>query len=90
MITRRLEAVITGRLFKGKAVVVLGPRQSGKTTLLRQIVDRQKLDHIWLDADEPIVRTQLAGASIADLKKLIADGFGGFISRTGIDHWRRL
>jgi hypothetical protein len=37
MIKRKLESVIMNRLFKGKAIILLGPRQTGKTTLLKGI-----------------------------------------------------
>lgn len=59
------------RLFKGKAIIVLGPRQTGKTTLLKEIIAQQNQEVLWLDADEPFVRTQLTGANIADLKVMI-------------------
>ena len=73
MILRKLESAIISRLFKGKAIIVLGPRQTGKTTLLKQIAARQNEALLWLDADEPIVRTQLTDANIADLKLIIGN-----------------
>ncbi len=39
MITRDLQAVIERQLFKGKVIVIYGPRRVGKTTLARQLVD---------------------------------------------------
>jgi len=36
MIKRYLEKIITEKLFKGKAIFVMGPRQVGKTTLLKR------------------------------------------------------
>jgi len=71
MINRKLESIIISKLFKGKAIIVLGPRQTGKTTLLKQIAARQNEDLLWLDADEPIVRSQLTNANISDLKLII-------------------
>ncbi len=71
MIIRELEPIIENRLFKGKAILVLGPRQTGKTTLIRQIAENQKTDYLWLDADDPTVRAQLTGVNIASLKMLI-------------------
>ena len=35
MITRQLKELILNRL--GKAIILLGPRQTGKTTLLKEI-----------------------------------------------------
>jgi len=37
-IKRQLELKLKERLFKGKILVVYGPRQSGKTTLIKQVV----------------------------------------------------
>jgi len=71
MIPRKLELTIHSKLFKGKAIIVLGPRQTGKTTLLKQIAARQDEAILWLDADEPIVRSQLTNANISDLKLII-------------------
>ncbi len=70
MIKRTLESVIQARMYKGKAIILLGPRQTGKTTLLKEITSGQKQDVLWLDADDPFVRAQLSNANIADLKKL--------------------
>ena len=71
MIPRKLESTINSRLFKGKAIIVLGPRQTGKTTLLKQVAASQNEALLWLDADEPIVRSQLTDANIPDLKLII-------------------
>ena len=36
MITRSLEKEIGELLFKGKAILLIGPRQTGKSTLIKQ------------------------------------------------------
>jgi uncharacterized protein len=51
MITRSLENEINKKLFDGKAIIILGARQTGKTTLLKKIVS-QRSDVLWLNADE--------------------------------------
>jgi len=71
MIARELEPIIEKRLFKGKVILVLGPRQTGKTTLMRRIAVKQKIDYLWLDADDPTVRAQLTDVNIAGLKMLV-------------------
>ena len=38
MFQRNLEQKISSVLFKGKMAVILGPRQSGKTTLSKKII----------------------------------------------------
>jgi uncharacterized protein len=72
MIKRKLESVILNRLFKGKAIILHGPRQTGKTTLLKEITALQQEGVLWLDADEPFARTRLTGVNIADLKVMMA------------------
>jgi len=68
MIRRKVEQLIHSRMNKGKAIILLGPRQTGKTTLLKEIVKKLDTPVLWLDADEPFVRTRLTDANIADLK----------------------
>lgn len=59
MIERSIKEQIDSHLYKGKAVIVVGPRQVGKTTLLRMLTadtDREVL--VW-NCDEPDVRKKL-------------------------------
>jgi predicted AAA+ superfamily ATPase len=55
MIKRQIEEVILKRWGKGKAIILLGPRQTGKTTLLEKIAS-EKGKFLLLDCDEFIVR----------------------------------
>lgn len=73
MIKRRLEQIILERLFKGKAILLFGPRQTGKTTLLRQITGKLMDPVLWLDAEEAIIRSQLSETNIAGLRKLFGN-----------------
>jgi len=70
--TRILEKSIQSLLFKGKAIVVIGARQVGKTTLL-QSFNYKSIDCLWLNADENNVRERLANPSINDLKTIIGN-----------------
>lgn len=73
MIERKLEKIILDRMFQNKAIIVLGARQTGKTTLLKQITGKLNQPVLWLDADEPFVRSQLTNVNIPDLKLLIGN-----------------
>ncbi len=73
MIERKLEKIILDRMFQNKAIIVLGARQTGKTTLLRQITGKLNQPVLWLDADEPFVRSQLTNVNIPVLKLLIGN-----------------
>ncbi|MDD4741983.1 ATP-binding protein [Candidatus Falkowbacteria bacterium] len=52
MIKRHLESEIEKDFFKGKAIILLGARQVGKTTLMKEIC-KNKDEVLWLDADDP-------------------------------------
>jgi len=70
MIQRDLRNNIKLRLFKGKAIVVLGPRQTGKTTLLETLASETG-QYLLLDCDQLLVQERLADANIENLKQLI-------------------
>lgn len=72
-ITRELEQVITNRLFKKKAIVVVGPRQVGKTTLLHLVSEKLNKKLLFLNCDEPDVRKNLELPSSTQLKALIGN-----------------
>jgi len=70
MIGRILEESIKAKLFKGKAIVILGPRQVGKTTLLKKIATNLK-DTLWLNADNFEVQTLFEIPSSSRFKAII-------------------
>jgi predicted AAA+ superfamily ATPase len=51
VIPRTLEGVIKARLGTGKAIFIMGARQVGKTTLLKQMFSNVP-DVLWLNRDE--------------------------------------
>lgn len=63
MIQRIIKDEIISNLFKGKIVLLLGARQVGKTTLLKQIESESKEKALWLNADEGDIRTILNNAT---------------------------
>lgn len=65
MIERIIEKSITKRLFKGKVIIVTGPRQVGKTTLLKKILNNH--DFLFLDGDDPLIRTQLTNPNTKEI-----------------------
>jgi predicted AAA+ superfamily ATPase len=70
MITRVLQSVIEQKFFKGKVIIVLGPRQVGKTTLMEQISTNSSMDInpiLSFNCDEPYDRELLTNANSADL-----------------------
>lgn len=71
MITRTLQDVIENTFFKGKAVIIIGARQVGKSTLMRQVVDVMDKTASYLDCDDPEIRHILSDANIPELRSII-------------------
>jgi predicted AAA+ superfamily ATPase len=59
MLARRLRPFIEDRLRHMPGVVLLGPRQVGKTTLARQIAAKRKGSALYLDLERPVDRRRL-------------------------------
>ncbi len=59
---RHLETTVRARLAAGPAVVLLGPRQVGKTTLARRIAADWPAGSVYLDLERPADRQRLADA----------------------------
>ena len=69
MLKRSLFSALLKRFNKGKAIVLLGPRQVGKTTLLRQCL--QGKEFLFLNGDDPEIRELLENAGTSKLKSII-------------------
>lgn len=78
MISRLLYPIIEERWNSGKAIIILGPRQVGKTTLLKTICGA-KGDFLSLDADDIEVRKALDNPNLFSLKQLIGENTTVFI-----------
>jgi len=72
MIKRFLEKNIMSRLFKGKAIIILGARQVGKTTLINSIIKKKK-GTILFNGDESDIREIFKNPTSTKLKTLIGD-----------------
>ena len=61
-------------MFQGKAIIVVGARQVGKTTLLNSIIKEYKDENIlFLNCDEPEVKEALTNINTPNLKLLISN-----------------
>ena len=63
-IDRSVEESISSRLFSGKAIIVYGPRQSGKTTMIEHIVAPYADETVWLNGDSPDIRELLEAVTV--------------------------
>lgn len=69
MIKRILEDSVTKHLNSGKAIIIYGARQVGKTTLLRQAITVP--DTLWLNGDEADVRALFENPTSSRIKSVI-------------------
>lgn len=71
MYQRDLQKIITDCCYQGKAIIILGARQVGKTTLLNHLRNEHPDKTLWLNCDEPDVVEALSQRNISALKYLI-------------------
>ena len=55
----------------GKAIVLVGARQVGKTTLVKSILKNN--DYLFLDADDPTIRNLLSNPNTEQIRAILAD-----------------
>lgn len=77
MIDRTLRSRIEGKIGRGKAIMLIGPRQVGKTTLIMQFL--QNKDYLFFDGDDPVTRTTLDTPNTEQLRRLLGDSKTIFI-----------
>ena len=71
---REIYGMIKERFFKKKAIILVGPRQTGKTTLLKKILDEfTQFGTLFLNCDEPDTLKKLENATSTELKNVIGD-----------------
>ncbi|MGV8133615.1 MAG: ATP-binding protein [Mangrovibacterium sp.] len=70
MIPRLLETTIRSKLNQSKAIILVGARQVGKTTLLKSLF-QDRDDTLWLNADELDVQNLFSTISSSRLKAII-------------------
>ncbi len=71
MFLRSLENIIQEKINSGKAIVVVGARQVGKTTLIKKVLE--EIDYLFLDADDPTTRSLLSNPNTEQLRTIISD-----------------
>ena len=69
MIKRALFQKLNEKFNKGKAIVLLGPRQVGKTTLINTCLEGQ--DFLFLNGDDPEIRNLLENTGVSKLRLII-------------------
>ena len=73
MVTRKLNSVINGYLFKNKTIILYGARQTGKTTLIHQLLDKIDVKVLIMNADEQDIRELFSDFNPKKLLPYITD-----------------
>jgi hypothetical protein len=74
IIQREIQPQVEDALFKGKIVVIYGPRQVGKTTLAKLILqNRQEIKSAYFNCDEPDICQALTDKTSTELKLFLGD-----------------
>lgn len=71
MIKRTLTEKIASKIGLGKAIIIVGPRQVGKTTLIRHHLNGS--DYVFFDGDDPVVRKILDTPNTEEIRALIGN-----------------
>ncbi len=70
MIPRTLEFTLRSRIGGRKSIIVMGPRQVGKSTLLHEIFDSNP-DALWIDADDIGEQARFEDASSEVIRSIV-------------------
>lgn len=73
MVRREQTDYAKARLFKGKALLVFGPRQVGKTTFVENLITDLNKKTLFLNGDESDVLTLFESPNVTKLKNIIGD-----------------
>ncbi len=69
MYLRILEKKIKLKIGSGKTIIVVGARQVGKTTLIKNILKHK--DYLFLDADDPSIRKLLTNPTTEQIRTIL-------------------
>lgn len=73
-INRTVLQLVESRISDPKALIILGPRQTGKSTLLKEIASRTGGKQLFLNCDEAISREGLQSVrSVAEMRLILGD-----------------
>ena len=73
MIQREISDIIHSRLFQQKAIIIMGPRQVGKTTLIKEITQKINKKTLWLNGDELEIHQIFENLNSTNFKTIIGN-----------------
>ncbi|MFA5917245.1 MAG: ATP-binding protein [Candidatus Gracilibacteria bacterium] len=72
-IDRKITKEIEDNIFKGKIIIIYGPRQVGKTTLVRALLSKYGNTDDYYNCDEPDIRLSLTNKTSTELRSFFGD-----------------
>lgn len=69
MYERYLKERLIKRINSGKAIILIGPRQVGKTTLIREVLKDH--DYLFFDGDDPKTRMLLNQPNTEEIRRIV-------------------
>jgi predicted AAA+ superfamily ATPase len=88
MITRTITPIVQSKIGRGKAIMIIGPRQVGKTTLiLNQLRGKE---YTFFDGDDPSIRAELDTPNTEKIRQLIGGKKIVFIDEAQRIRWNRI
>ncbi len=72
ILKRSIKEDVISKLFKGKVIIIYGPRQSGKTTFVKNLI-KEYDNSIYFNCDEEDIRNRFTAKSAIFLKNIIGN-----------------
>ena len=69
-INRIISDIVTKKLFQGKAIILIGARQVGKTTLLKELFSGKE-NVLWLNGDDLETRTLMENITVERYRSML-------------------
>ncbi len=69
MYRRIIENIVSKKVGKGKAIIIVGARQVGKTTLIKDLLKEK--EYLFLDADDPSTRKLLTNPNTEQIRSIL-------------------
>lgn len=73
LVSRIIATEIDRYLFQGKAIILFGPRQVGKTTILKRLLEERREEVLLINCDEADVRELLTNTTSTRLRVIIGN-----------------
>lgn len=91
MIARTISSSISFKLFQGKAIIVTGPRQAGKTTLIKHLLHTSGKEFLRVNGEDPRIADALPKMGVEELKQYIGQNKIVFVDEAQkIEHMGRI